>query len=202
MPSRAKAKAKAKAQNLRPLKSQRQKNRRLAVQELNNLSTEVDLPAPRLPSKSATPAEVEKVIRLLEPRCQAATLFPRLRAAATQWSDNGGHLSRALLPEPAGDDTTTDAELSPVLQHKVLAPGFTLQSKAFMATFNNRTWSRSVWAGFLAWVKSLKPKLGFHAWAACMEISKQARPPLQEVMAGARPPFSRTLPGCGRQVKH
>ena len=70
---RAKAKAKAKAPNLRPLKSQRQKNRRLAVQELNNLSTEVDLAAPRLPSKSATPAEVEKVIRLLEPRCQAAT---------------------------------------------------------------------------------------------------------------------------------
>ena len=59
---------------------------------LNNLSTEVDLAAPRLPSKSATPAEVEKVIRLLEPRCQAATLFPRLRAAATQWPDNGGYL--------------------------------------------------------------------------------------------------------------
>ena len=112
------------------------------MQELNNLSTEVDLAAPRLPSKSATPAEVEKVIRLLEPRCQAATLFPRLRAAATQWSDNGGYLSRALLPEPAEDGTTTDAELSAVLQHKVLAPGFTLQSKAFMATFNNRTWSR------------------------------------------------------------
>ena len=55
MPARAKAKAKAKAkpkakaQPVRLVKTQRQKNRRVAVQELNKLSSEVDLAAPRLP---------------------------------------------------------------------------------------------------------------------------------------------------------
>ena len=68
MPARAKAKPEAKAHNLRPLKPQRQKNRRLAAQELNKLSTEVDLATRRLPSKSATAQEVEKVIRLLPER--------------------------------------------------------------------------------------------------------------------------------------
>ena len=174
MPGRAKAKgetkakAKAQAHPPRPLKSLRQSRRRDAVRLLNGLMSEVQLAAPRLPARTATPAQFEHVVRKLEPRCQAADLLSRLRGAAKQWADNGGELTRALLPDPdQGGPDGKQPETSPVVQHRVLEPGFILRSRGFMATYNNRAWTRAVWSAFEMWVKSLKPKLGFHAWGAC-----------------------------------
>ena len=143
--ARPKAKAKAQAQPLRPLKSRRQAARRQAVRLLNDLISEVQLAAPHVPTKTATASQVEHVVRKLEPRCQAADLFRGLRSAVKQWGDNGGELTRALQPDPDQEGPVArQPETSPVVQHRVLEPGFTLHSRGFVATYNNRTWSRSV----------------------------------------------------------
>ena len=95
MPGRARAKgttkANANAQGTPPCmpKSLRQTRRREAVRLLNALISEVQLPAPRLPAKTTTPAQVEHVVRKLEPRCQSAHLLGRLRDATELWVDNG-----------------------------------------------------------------------------------------------------------------
>ena len=82
-------------------KSCRQARRRQAVRLLCSLGVEVQLAAPPLPTKSAKGPDVERFIRLLETRCQEPALLDRLRKAAKQWSDNGGHLSRGLVTEGA-----------------------------------------------------------------------------------------------------
>ena len=51
------------------------------------LITEVELAPPRLPTKSAACKEMDKTVRLLEPRCQAASFFARLQGAVQKWSD-------------------------------------------------------------------------------------------------------------------
>ena len=156
-------------------KSCRQARRRQAVRLLCSLGVEVQLAAPPLPTKSAKGPDVERFIRLLETRCQEPALLDRLRKAAKQWSDNGGHLSRGLVTEGAEAQLVDNA--APVTQHKVLLHGFTLQSRAFMLTYNNRSWTRTQWPAFNTWVKTLSKKLGSRAWAACMEVSMHAAAP-------------------------
>ena len=81
------------------------------------LITEVELAPPRLPTKSAACKEGDKTVRLLEPRCQAASFFARWQGAVQKWSDNGGHLTHALS-EPDDAGLASDI-LSPVVLHKV-----------------------------------------------------------------------------------
>ena len=162
--ARARGKAKAKAEPARPQKSLRQSARRGAVRALNALLTEVDLAVPRLPPRQTSGSQVEEAVRKLEPRCQSPELFARLRSAVKDWAEHGGELTRALLPHPAeGPVDGRPQQPSLVIQHKVLEPGFILHSRAFMATYNNRGWTRGVWPHFEGWVKSLKTQWGFHA---------------------------------------
>jgi len=120
MPVRARFKAKAKAKAKRAAKSERQTRRRDAVRTLNTLVDEVQLAVPHLPRRTASSADVEARVRLLELRCSTTALSDRLRSAVKQWSENGGNLSHALVPQPAA----TPADVALVLQHKVLQPGF------------------------------------------------------------------------------
>ena len=152
-------------------KASRQKLRRAAVQDLNKLADDLQLPIPHLSPKLAKHAEVERLVQKLEPRCQQGDLPARLRAAVTQWRDNGGVLTRDILPVDSG--IVPKAETS-LLRHKVLEGGYILKSRAFMLTFNKRTWTRNTWGPFLQWVKDLQRPLGFHAWSACLEVSMHA----------------------------
>ena len=171
--AQAKAKAKAKAAQARrdENKSRRQKLRRAAVRDLNKLAEDLQLPLSQLPAKVVKPAAVERFVQKLEPWWQQGDLLVRLRAAVTQWHDNGGALTRDILPPDVGTVPTVETCL---VRHKVLEGGYILKSRAFMLTFNNRSWTRSTWAPFLQWVKRLQAPLGFRAWAACLEVSTHA----------------------------
>lgn len=162
----AKAKASRRKPKLAP-KTLRQTQRRIAVTVLNTLGTEVALASAPLHTKVAKPADVERYILLLETRCLTGDLPHRLRAAVEQWSKNGGHLSRNIVPEPSQPPNDT----SQLQGHRVLQRGFTLRSRAFMLTYNNRNWTRDVWPSFASWVEGLKVRLGCRAWGACLEVS-------------------------------
>lgn len=176
--STAKAKGKAKAQaaaaavaDREERKTSRQKLRRSAVKSLNRLAEDLQLATPALKPKRAKPSEVERMVQKLEPRCQHEDFATRLRAAVTQWRDNGGALTRAILPAP----DVTEPKLEPYLaRHKVLEGGYILKSRAFMLTFNKRSWTRDTWESFLPWVRGLQSTLGFRAWSACLELSLRA----------------------------
>ena len=161
--------AKAKASRRKPklAKTLRQTQRRTALTVLNTLGTEVSLASAPLHVKTAKSADVERYILLLETRCLIGDLPGRLRAAVEQWSKHGGHLSRQIVPEPVQPPNDT----SQLQGHRVLQRGFRLQSRAFMLTYNNRKWTRAVWASFASWVEGLKVQLGFRAWGACLEAS-------------------------------
>ena len=107
---------------------------------MNKLADDLQLPIPRLSPKLAKVADVERFVQKLEPRCQQGCLPARLRAAVTQWRDNGGVLTRDILPADHGSVPMVEACL---LRHKVLEGGYILKSRAFMLTFNKRTWTRN-----------------------------------------------------------
>ena len=159
--------------------------RRKAVQLLNGLADELGVK--RAKSKSAS-AEVEALVRRLEPRCQMGSLPTRLRDAVVSFLDNGGHFVSAVLPPapvvlPAAAATATpacDAEIDadtppPLLRHRVLEAGFRLKSKALMLTFNSKAFIEATWPLFLAWLKGKARELGARRWAACLERSEHAQ---------------------------
>ena len=174
-------------------KASRQKLRREAVKALNKLAEDLQLPVALVASTNAKSAKVEALVLKLEPRCQHGEFPVRLRAAVTQWRDNGGFLARNILPAESHADrdvlpaeSNTVHEMPPaessaepltqtcLVRHKVLEAGFILKSRAFMLTFNNRSWTRDTWGPFREWVKGLQPSFGFRAWAACLEVSEHA----------------------------
>ncbi len=63
--------------------------------------------------KTGTPEEVERLVRLLEPRCSGEDAQERLRGAAREWESNGGSFSSPVVAE---DDNVP----SPVGRHRVL----------------------------------------------------------------------------------
>ena len=124
--------------------------------------------------------------RRLEPRCQAGDLPARLRDAVLMFLSNGGVFYSKVLPASPGDgpdalaadDADADCEAPPpLLRHKLLEQGFRLVAKAFMMTFNSRTFSAATWPGFLRWVKERRHLLGARRWAACWELSEHVRSP-------------------------
>ena len=139
--ARAKAKAaaaEAAARNVR--KVGRRGLRRTALAALNTLAEEVGAARAQVDPKTASAEDVEFAIRVLDARCAEAPLSTRLRAAVEQWTANGGRLQAQLTPPP---DLDTPAVLG---RHKVLAPEFSLQSRAFMLTYNSRTIRPEMWA--------------------------------------------------------
>ena len=85
-----KAKAQMRARTVRH--NARRKHRRKAVTDLNTLAGECGLLSSQLAVTTATPAGVERLVRLLEARCSGAKQ-QRLRTTAKLWEDNGGVLT-------------------------------------------------------------------------------------------------------------
>ena len=183
--AKAKATAKGRAKVSRVRRQQvsvantRQQMRHDAVRSLNALATELQLERVQVHLKGLISSEpkVDRLIRLLEPRCQTALLAGRLRDAVKLWKDNGGALSQPMTDaaaDPNVPDNCNEADESevPLLpRHRVLQPGYILKSKAFMLTFNSDTFTRDTWESFESWVKRKRKELGARAWAACIEVS-------------------------------
>ena len=103
----------------------RQQMRHDAVRSLNALATELQLERVEVHLKGLVASEpkVDRLIRILEPRCQTAVLAGRLRDAVKLWKDNGGALSQPMT-EAAADDCEADESEVPLLQRqRVLQPG-------------------------------------------------------------------------------
>ena len=146
------AAAKAAAADAR--KVQRRGARRAALAGLNTLAEEVGAARAQVDVKTASAEQVEHTIRILEPRCPGPPLSTRLRTLVEQWVANGGTLQVELAPPP---DLDSPAVLP---RHKVLAPEFRLQSKAFMLTYNSRALRPGMWDEYRGFVASLKGRLG------------------------------------------
>ena len=141
MAAKAKAKAKGRAKLSRFRRQQlstanvRQQMRRDAVRSLNDLATELELERVQVPMKGllASEPKVDRIIRVLEPRCQTAALAQRLRAAVQLWKDDGGALSQPMTDAadpnaPGSGDEADDSDVPLLPRHRVLQPGYILKS--------------------------------------------------------------------------
>ena len=143
----------------------RQKLRRQALTTLNALAHEIGFAGAPLVLQRDDSGNVERRVRLLQRRCPDAAFRARLHDAAKMYADNGGSFSVALV-----DDEGSGLMEAPfVAKHKVLEANFRLHSAAFMLTYHSRTFTEGTWPDFLAFVKSMLPRLGCRAWAACLE---------------------------------
>ena len=153
--------------------------RRAAVALMNGLAREVGVRPIRVKSKNVG---VERLVRLLEARCQCGDLPARLRAAAASYLAAGGVFSTPLMPSTVGPDDADgdgvdghDGDAPPHVQrHRLLEVGFQLNSKAFMLTYNSASFGEATWPAFLAWVRGKRKELGASRWAACLEKSEHA----------------------------
>ena len=155
-------KAKAKLKKERAHRSNsRQAQRRQAVSELNGLAHEFGVEP--IPVKAPCNT-VEKLVRALDRQDLDHEFALQLREAAELYVSNGGHFGVQLgpIPEPA-----TSGALAQLQRHRVLQDTFILQSKAFMLTYNNRSFSPDTWTDFLPWVVARADKLGARRWSAC-----------------------------------
>ena len=147
----------------------RQAQRRHAVSQLNGLAHEFGLEP--IPQKAPC-GTVEKLVRSLDRQDLGYTFALQLREAAELYASNGGHFGVQLGPilEPA-----TTGALAQLQRHRVLQDGFILKSKAFMLTYNSRSFTPETWTAFLPWVKARAHELGARRWAACLEKSEHTR---------------------------
>ena len=160
-------------------KASRQGRRRAALLRLNTLAEELQLEVDPLNSKETRAAVITRRIRLLEPRCQHGDFPRRLRAAVEAWRNNGGKLTREVLPQPSDPADSPDcvdggSDVPTLPSHKVLASGFRLKSRAFMMTFNCKDFTQATWPAFRAHVQQLCKKFKARAWAANWEQSLEA----------------------------
>ena len=85
--ARGKAKAQAKARAAALSRSNARRDRREgAVRQLNALAGEAHVSDAALAPKTATGADFERLVKLLEGRLQSEAQFARLHSAAQQWS--------------------------------------------------------------------------------------------------------------------
>ena len=161
----AKAKAKARARRVAS-HNQRRDRRRAAVRELNAFATGVGHRP--ICAKTATAADVERLVRVLQRRMPTDDQVAQLRAVAEDWQRHGGRFSVPL--EDAPDATALAA---PISQHRVLLRGFRLESKAFMLTFNSPAFVLNDWEAFREHIKQQYADCGAAAWAACQERSEE-----------------------------
>ena len=162
---RARGKAKAVRQSQVDRANARQKLRRDALAQLNDLVREVGYTAQPLVLQTAGNDVVEQRVRALQRRCHSNDLHQRLHDAAKLYIDNGGRFSVDLVEQPTPDDT----DLSPVSKHKVLRGDFRLRSSAFMLTYHSPTFTEAHWLPFRDFLKTLVSRLGCRAWSACLE---------------------------------
>jgi len=84
-----------------------------------------------------------------------------------KWADNNGTLLQPLREEPTNEEV--DNAGAGLMQHTVLKPGYILRSKAFMVTFNSRSFSLQTWGELLPWAQERARTLAAKAWAVCLE---------------------------------
>ena len=85
--------AKAKARAARQAKNAKRDGRRAALVQLNALAVEVGAAPVQVAPRSAASDDVQRAVRVLDPRCQQEpTLAARLHALVKAWVDNGGRL--------------------------------------------------------------------------------------------------------------
>ena len=179
--AKATAKAKGHASRSRRLQlrraNARQQMRKDAARSLSALATELDLERVQMGLGRLVASEptVDRLIRVLEPRCQTDVLAQRLRHAVELWNDNGGALSQPTTgagSDPVsiacGEDDDSGVQFTP--RHKVLQTGYILKSKAFMLTFNSDTIDRATWAAFEHWVKQNRQELGARLGCVCRAV--------------------------------
>ena len=173
---RVKGKTKASAVPLRRsarvvLLNRRKLLRRSALKTIAQISRNVD--GPLLSSRSGSAKQVDAAIRFIETHCGTPEVS-HARNALRQWEGNGGQLETPLADDTMG----SDAELAPCVigRHKILERNFRLESKAFMCTYNSRTFDRSTWTAFQTWVRCVSKRYRARAWAACLELSVHASP--------------------------
>ena len=165
--------------------------RRDSLKLLNALAEELGL-RPVLVKSSAP--KVEALVRRLEARCQSSAHLSRLSEAVALYAHNGGIFSVPLLASASAatavaEDVLDDADgerappllddddgegAPPLARHRVLDEGFRLNSRAFMLTYNSRSFSAATWPVYLKWVKERRRSLGARRWAACFEESLNA----------------------------
>ena len=174
--AKGQAKAKAKAAASWVVEGNRRKRQReAALRALNLLAEEVGVEP--VPLKTAG-RKVQKLMKKVEARCVDDDKVGRLRAAATQWKENGGVLDARIAPALVEEAYEDDNSLLPaaVPRHNILLAGYKVHSKAFMVTYNSRTFTPQVWPRFHAFMKSMAGKLGASGWTACLEQSLHAQP--------------------------
>ena len=93
------------------------------------------------------------------------------------WVDSRGALPDGVRLSPGGvgvqvaPDNVETPSLVP--HHQVLLTTFELKSKAFMLTYNSRSFKVEDWGRFLLFVKKLRKALGARAYAASLEQSSE-----------------------------
>ena len=187
-----------------PPKVQRQADRRAALRSLNALATDLGLST--LPVKTVG-AKVDRFLKRLQARCTTSDSAERLRAAALQWQGNGGFVRGTVAPAAAaggppaaagdGDgadrvavapraaegaaaqdaDAEADETTATLPRHKVIVSTYRLESRAFMATYNSRSFTAEDWLCFKRSVKAAAVRYGATGWAACWEESMHAGAP-------------------------
>ena len=166
--AKAKSKAQAKAL-LRKTKAKgrvkkantRKRARQTALLDINVLAREVG--ARPVLVKCATRDEVESLVRVLQRRFETAEQAPRLREPVQRWLDHGGQFS-VPMEEAAAPDLDPPA----VARHRLLLPGYRLQSKAFMLTYNNPSYTKDDWAAFREFITpGTLPNHPSFDWGCC-----------------------------------
>jgi hypothetical protein len=201
-PQRGVAKAKATARGVVVRRSNsRLFARRNAVCLLNDLA--VVAGAPPVAVKTTKWKPVDKLVKLLQRRLTDAGDVAKLHAAAAKWQAHGGRFDGVLQPPPPSvpvvpaaaqgsgaapaPDTVFEDEESMLARHKVLKAGFRLRSRAFMLTYNSRSFTEGDADRFEEQMKATAKKFSASAWAACWEETlhptpkKQGAPPAAAV---------------------
>jgi len=175
---RAQPKRKAKKQ---ALKTERQDARRAAVKALNVIAAELGVAT--LPVHTVG-QKVQKLIKRLQACRITEDTANRLREAAAQWQSTGGYLDGVVVPAAgaevasAEESCTEEPQGDPVVsRHKVLIVGYRLRSRAFMLTYNSRSFTKHTWHLFRQFCQETARRMGAAAWAACFEESLHAAPP-------------------------
>ena len=159
--------------------------RRVAIRKLNSLVEEALPGVDKLDYKSFDNGAFERILRLLNRRCQTEPQRSQFREAVQEWVDNKGQLPGGLrlvtvaennvsLEDINGDLAEEDDVASLVPGHRVLKACFSLKSKAFMLTHNSRLFTEAMWPEYAKWAEEVASKHGAKAWAACWELSLHA----------------------------
>ena len=152
--------------------------RRAAINSLNELVSELDLPLPALDRDAVEKTSaMAKILRALAKRCTEGDQATRFGTAVRSWVSSGGQLPDGMSLRQADEGLDIEEPTAVLVpRHRVLKMNFRLQSTAFMMTYNSSTFTTDTWGPFLAFIKNVAKKYGAKAWSACLEESCHSTP--------------------------